>query len=108
MQYQQETDYTKRLDAGLWRRLLGYMKPYHKYLYGVMALMCLTALMDAIFPLLTREAIDKLIASDDAAARVSFALRYGCVILVQTASIFSFCSDAGRCTSRRAVQPPSA
>ena len=96
MQYQQETDYTKRLDAGLWRRLLGYMKPYHKYLYGVMALMCLTALMDAIFPLLTREAIDKLIASDDAAARVSFALRYGCVILVQTASIFSFCMLSGR------------
>ena len=39
MQQQRETDYTKRLDAGLWRRLIGYMKPYHRHLLAIMATM---------------------------------------------------------------------
>ena len=61
MQQIQEKDYTRRLDAGLWRRLIQYMKPYHKYLYAIMATMAVSALCDTLFPLLTREAIDTFI-----------------------------------------------
>ena len=48
MQYQQEQDYTKKLDAGLWRRLIGYMKPYHKHLIAIMATMAVSALCDKL------------------------------------------------------------
>ena len=32
MQQQQEKDFTRRLDAGLWLRLAGYIKPYRRLL----------------------------------------------------------------------------
>lgn len=91
MQYQQETDYTRRLDAKLWRRVVGYMKPYHRHLIGIMALMTVSALCDTLFPLLTREALDRLVGAGPASRIAGFALRYGAVVLAQTGCIFCFC-----------------
>ncbi|MBQ8108787.1 MAG: ABC transporter ATP-binding protein [Clostridia bacterium] len=96
MQYQQETDYTKRLDAGLWRRLIRYMKPYHKHLFGIMATMAVSALCDTIFPLLTREAIDTFITGGASGGRLWFILRYAGTVLLQTACIFTFINLSGR------------
>ena len=96
MQYQQEQDYTKKLDAGLWRRLIGYMKPYHKHLIAIMATMDVSALCDTIFPLLTREAIDTFIGGGATAGRGWFIARYAGTLLLQTACIFTFCQLCGR------------
>ncbi len=96
MQSQQEQDYTKKLDAGLWRRLIRYMKPYHKYLYAIMATMAVSALCDTIFPLLTREAIDTFIAGGETGGRLWFILRYAGTLLLQTSCIFGFCQLCGR------------
>ena len=96
MQYQQEKDFTKHLDAGLWRRLIGYMKPYHKHLIAIMVTMAISALCDTIFPLLTREAIDRFVAQQSTAAIAGFILRYVGTVLLQSACIFSFCQICGR------------
>ena len=96
MQQAQEKDFTKRLDAGLWRRLIRYMKPYHKYLYAIMATMAVSALCDTIFPLLTREAIDRFIAGGAAGSRIGFVLRYVATVAAQSACIFAFCQLCGR------------
>ena len=90
MQFQQEQDYTKKLDAGLWRRLIGYMKPYHRHLIAIMATMAVSALCDTIFPLLTREAIDTFITGGKAGSRAWFVLRYAGTLLLQTVCIFTF------------------
>ena len=96
MQYQQEQDYTKKLDAGLWRRVIGYMKPYHRHLIAIMATMAVSALCDTIFPLLTREAIDTFIGSGQTAGRAWFVARYIGTVLLQSACIFTFCQICGR------------
>ena len=96
MQLQQEMDYTKRLDAGLWRKLIRYMKPYHGYLYAIMATMAVSALCDTIFPLLTREAIDTFISGGATGGRAWFVARYAGVLLLQSACIFGFCQLCGR------------
>ena len=96
MQQQQEQDYTKRLDAGLWKRLIGYMKPYHKYLFAIMATMAVSALCDTLFPLLTREAIDTFITNGAAGGRAWFIARYAGTLLLQTACIFAFCRLCGK------------
>ena len=96
MQQAQEKDFTKRLDAGLWRRLIRYMKPYHKYLFAIMATMAFSALCDTIFPLLTREAIDRFISGGAPGSQVGFALRYIGVVVAQSACIFTFCKLCGR------------
>ena len=96
MQYQQEQDYTRKLDAGLWRRVIGYMKPYHRHLIAIMATMAVSALCDTIFPLLTREAIDTFIGSGQTAGRAWFVARYIGTVLLQSACIFTFCQICGR------------
>ena len=96
MQQQQEQDYTKRLDAGLWKRLIGYMKPYHKYLFAIMATMAVSALCDTFFPLLTREAIDTFVGGGETAGRLGFILRYAGVVLLQAACICTFCLLSGK------------
>jgi len=96
MQQQQEQDFTKRLDAGLWRRLIRYMKPYHRHLYGIMATMAISAMCDAIFPLLTREAIDTFITNGASSGRLWFIARYIGTVLLQTACIFTFINLCGK------------
>ena len=95
MQQQQEQDYTKRFDVGLWRRLIAYMKPYHKHLIGIMLTMCVSAVCDVVFPLMTREALDNY-ASLTSGTIAWFAVRYAGVILVQFACIYAFCLLAGK------------
>ncbi len=96
MQQAQEKDFTKRLDAGLWRRLIRYMKPYHRHLYAIMGTMAISALCDTIFPLLTREAIDRFVSGGASSGQFGFALRYIAVVLAQSACIFGFCQLCGR------------
>ena len=95
MQQQQEKDFTKRFDFGLWFRLIGYMKPYHKHLIGIMAIMVVNAFCDTIFPLLNREAIDKFISAGNTDGLTGFILRYGATIAVQVICICSFCLLSG-------------
>ena len=96
MQRQQEQDFTKRFDAGLWFRLIGYMKPYHRHLLAIAATMAVSAALDMIFPLLTREAIDGFISAGRADGLRWFAVRYGAAVLVQALCVFSFCLLSGR------------
>ena len=96
MQQQQEKDFTKRLDAGLWRRLIGYMKPYHRHLLLIMATMAVSALCDTLFPLLTREAIDRFATQQPTGALLGFIARYVATVLLQTGCIFAFCQLCGR------------
>ena len=93
---QQETDFTKRLDAGLWVRLIRYMKPYHRHLIAIMFTMSVSAMCDTLFPLLTREAIDRFIAGGAVGGRVWFAARYVLLVLLQGACICSFCILCGK------------
>ncbi len=95
MQQQQEQDYTKRFDASLWKRLIAYMKPYHKHLIGVMIAMCISAVCDVVFPLMTREVLDNYTTLTSKSI-AWFAIRYAGIILVQSACIFAFCRLAGK------------
>ncbi|MEG0766181.1 MAG: ABC transporter transmembrane domain-containing protein, partial [Clostridia bacterium] len=96
MQFREEEDYTKKFDLGLWRRLLRYAKPYHKHLYAISALMLVSALIDAVFPLMTRYAIDHFITDRTTQGIVSFVLLYVGALAVQVVAIFFFLRLSGR------------
>ena len=96
MQFQEEQDYTKRFDAGIWVHLLKYAKPFYKHLFVVAAMMLVCAGMDVVFPLLTREAIDVYIANGQTEGLGWFVLKYASVVLIQVAAIFAFSFLAGR------------
>ena len=57
----QETDYTKKFDLALWRRILRHTRRFTPHLVLLSLCMAATALIDVAFPLLTGYAIDVLI-----------------------------------------------
>ena len=84
----QTPDATKKLNAGLWRRLIRYLKPFHKNLIAIMATMAMSALCDALFPLLTREAIDQFTNQERSAGAIAgFSAKYVGLVLLDRKSV---------------------
>ena len=106
MQQQQEKDFTRRLDAGLWLRLAGYIKPYRRLLLISAATLIVSALCDTLFPLLTREALDRFVIAGQAGGLAGFAARYAAAILVQAACIYanSWLSGRAECGINRHIR----
>ncbi len=96
MQDWEEKDYSAKFDASLWKRLLRHAKPYYKHLAGVAILMAICAGVDAIFPLMTKEAIDTFIANGTTEGFGWFAARYIGLVIVQTVAIFAFLRLCGK------------
>ncbi len=90
MQYQEEQDYTKRFDIGIWKKLVHYAKPYYKHLVAIIVIMIFTALCDVTFPLLNKEAIDQFARQGRLDGLWWFGVRYGLVALGLTSCIFAF------------------
>ncbi|MBQ2956882.1 MAG: ABC transporter ATP-binding protein [Clostridia bacterium] len=95
MQFQEEQDYNKRFDMGLWVRLARYAKPFYKHLAIISIAMLACAGGDVIFPLLTREAIDTFVANGETSGLGMFILKYMTVLLLQVGCIFTFCKLSG-------------
>ncbi len=95
MQYQEEQDYTKRFDIGIWKKLIHYAKPYYKHLIAIIIIMVLCAVCDVMFPLLNREAIDQFARQGRLDGIWWFGARYALVALGLTSCIFAFTFISG-------------
>lgn len=96
MQYQEEQDYTKRFDAGLWRKLFFvYARPFCKHLIALAVCMLISAAADTIFPLLTSEAIDSFVEAGTTEGLKFFALKYFGLVITQVLCIFGFSYISG-------------
>lgn len=95
MQFQEEQDYTKRFDMGLWRKLVTYAQPFYKHLAGVAITMVVCALFDVVFPLLSRYAIDHFVMNGTTQGLGGFIALYAGVVVAQVGCIFTFCYLAG-------------
>ncbi|MGN0742046.1 MAG: ABC transporter ATP-binding protein [Candidatus Fimadaptatus sp.] len=96
MQFQEEQEYTKRFDAGLWKRLMYYSRPFYKYLAAVALCMICSALMDTLFPLMNRYAIDTFVTQGTLEGVGGFAALYIFFVLFQVGCIFSFIHFANK------------
>jgi len=96
MQGWEEKDYSDHFDMSLWRKLLGYAKPYHKHLIAIAALMGLSALLDILFPQMTRYAVDNFIASGTTEGFLGFSLVYIGMVAIQSISIYFFLRLCGK------------
>ncbi len=96
MQFQEEMDYTKQFDLGLWKKLLRYARPYYKNLLCIAIFMGICAGIDVVFPRLTGYAIDHFIAGQNTEGLVPFILLYLGIIFVQIISVYIFLRNCGR------------
>lgn len=96
MNYLEEQEYTKRFDLGLWKQLLKYAKPYTRQLTILASIMIGTAVVDVIFPLLTRYAIDHFIMPGKLNGLVPYGIVYGVLIVIQSIITWLFIILAGK------------
>ncbi len=96
MTINQEQEYTKRFDFGLWKKLLKYARPYTKELVILGFIMIIAGVVDVIFPQMTRYAIDNFIIPGNLDGLIIYAIVYGVLIIFQALSTFVLISIAGK------------
>ncbi|MBN2461469.1 MAG: ABC transporter ATP-binding protein [Candidatus Cloacimonetes bacterium] len=92
----EEKDYTKRFDPNLWKKLGVFLKPYRKRLLVLALFMIALAGVDALFPLMSRYAVDHFIIPATSRGLGLFTLVYFMLILIQSGNIYFFIAIAGR------------
>ena len=92
----EEHDYTKEFDPQLWRKLLRFAGPYKWYLTGLSFVMVMVALVDALFPMMNRMAVDRFIIPGNTDGLGGFLALYGVLVVVQATNVFTLITLAGR------------
>lgn len=92
----EEQDYAKKFDPQLWRKLLRFAGRYRKQLIALGLVMVLVAIVDALFPMMNRWAIDGFIIPRSSEGLGRFLTLYGLLVAVQSANVFILITLAGR------------
>ena len=82
MQFQEEEIYNKSFDLGPWKKLIRLAKPFYKHLLGIIATAAFVAVIEVIFPLFKRQAIDGFATTGDLSGLVPFILLYVGLIII--------------------------
>lgn len=91
-----EQDYNKGFDLHIWKKLLHFAKPYKKSLGLIGAMMIILAVVDTIFPMMTKYAIDNFIVPKNLYGLKTFSLWYILLIIFQSIVVWIFISEAGK------------
>lgn len=91
-----EEEYNKSFDLGLWKKVLSYTKPYRKYMYLLALVMIIVGSIDAIFPLLTKYAIDNYVVPGKTEKLLPFGILYGVIVTIQAINIWFLIALAGK------------
>ncbi|MDH3583394.1 MAG: ABC transporter ATP-binding protein/permease [Phycisphaerae bacterium] len=98
-QWHEGDDYQPRFQWKLWARMLSFTRPYRRYVLLMMGVAMVTAACDVVIPLLAGQVIDHVTqegATVEAAAGLwRYAMIFGVVVVLFTASILTFIILAG-------------
>lgn len=92
----QETEYNKGFDFGLWLKLFNYIKPYKKYMIRLSIVMIGVGGIDVIFPLMTKYALDSFVRNDTLSGIWGFGAVYALLVVVQAINIRLLAINAGK------------
>lgn len=93
--YKDET-FAMQWDLSLWRKVLRFLKPYKGVMVRLILVMLLVAVIDAIFPVMTRKAVDQFIVPGNTKGLAHFFILYGAIALVQGLNVLFLILLAGR------------
>ena len=91
-----EQEFHKNLDLHLWKDVLAQAKPFSKTIWILGINMVLVGGLDAIFPLLTKYAIDHFIVAKQFSGLSSFSLLYLFLLLINAVFVFFLIALAGK------------
>jgi ATP-binding cassette, subfamily B, bacterial len=93
--YFEEDDFSGDVNGGVLKRIFGLLKEHWVWVAGFTITIIIVSILDAYFTFLSKEIIDQGILKSDINALISVLIRYGSMILVQSAGIFTFVYIAG-------------
>ena len=71
-----EQDYNEGFNIELWKKLMGFAKPYRKNMVIIGAMMIILAIIEVTFPIMTKYAIDNFVIPERLEGLSIFALLY--------------------------------
>lgn len=92
----EEKEFDQKVDFKLWKKLIRYALRSKKLLVLIVFANVIVAAIDIIYPLLSRYAIDEIIAGEHTESIVPFALVYLAFIIVQGIGVLSFIKGSGK------------
>lgn len=96
MSLHNKQEFIRRFDLRLWRKLLYYMVPYKRYGAALVLIMVGVGIIDSIFTLMAKYAIDNFIMPGSTGGLRRFAVVYVMVILVQVVNVWLLIAVAGK------------
>ncbi|MBN1777113.1 MAG: ABC transporter ATP-binding protein [Clostridiales bacterium] len=96
MQFHEEDIYTKKFDLGPWKKLIRLAKPFYKHMLGIAITVAVVAIIEVIFPLFKRQAIDGFAATGDLTGILPFILIYVGLIALFAFSVNLFIRLCGQ------------
>jgi ATP-binding cassette subfamily B protein len=92
----QEEDYKKRLDPGLWKRILAHARPYRRPLAGLAVAGVVVAAVDALLPRVTGLVIDEAIQNGPGRRLWMLSVEYLALVALMAGMVWFFIVMAGR------------
>ena len=93
---QEKTYQDQKIDLRVWKRLIGYAMRSKSRVFTTMTLMAIVALIDLIYPLMTRFAINHFILPQSTEGIWWFAAGYIGLVIIQATNVCLFISGTGR------------
>lgn len=85
-----EKEYAASFDFKAWKGILPYLKPYRRELGRVFLCNLFCAVIDVMFPLFQRYAIDVFIGEGQTGSLAGFGLAYGALVVIQALLVVAF------------------
>ncbi|MCR5808577.1 MAG: ABC transporter ATP-binding protein/permease [Clostridiales bacterium] len=92
----EEKEFDQKVDFNIWKRLIKYALRSKGTLIFVIAANILVAAVDIMYPLLSRYAIDNIIAGSHTERILPFAIVYAVLIVIQGLGVMGFIKGSGR------------
>lgn len=94
MSYFEEEEYKKPFSIKVWAKIIPFVKLYKKAFTLAMSFLILVSILDVIYPLFQRYAIDNFILPSSTDGINVFAITYGSVLLTQVLAVMLFIRNA--------------
>lgn len=99
--HQENSNYDK-IQINIWKDFFKYLKPYKKQFFIITIIMVFLGILDTIFPLMTKYAIDNFIEKSSMVGIERFAFGYFILVATLSISVYLFITLAGKIETQMA------
>lgn len=91
-----ENEKDEKINIALWKNFISFGKPYKKEFKILIIVMAFVGIIDAVFPLMTKWAVDNLITNISTKKFVNFSVLYALLVAIQAINAYLLISTAGK------------